>query len=331
MQHILAIDAGGTHTRAVRADAAGHCLGYGVSGPGNPISAGTEGALASFTEAALQASGGGNVPPFARIVFAMAGHGAGLPLERISASLAAVGIHGPVSVESDLLAMFCSGTPSPDGYALAAGTGSVAARIVGHRLDRVADGTGWLLGDAGSGFWIGRRIARAAVADLDGLGPATALTDLLLAELGLGRTGGRATGRPRELLQLIEALYALRPVQLSRFAPLAFASRADAVAASILRDAAAELAASLRAVREEGVTGPLTIGGSVLSALLDTGALNAEALGAGGAGGGDGGSPIRVRDGAVGAVVLALVRGGVPVDQGVFDRIVADVERLRAP
>ena len=31
-------------------------------------------------------------------------------------------------LDHDLLALFCSGTPSPDGYALIAGTGTVAAR-----------------------------------------------------------------------------------------------------------------------------------------------------------------------------------------------------------
>ena len=51
---------------------------------------------------------------------------------------------------------------------LIAGTAFVAARIRGGQLDRVVGGKGWLLGDAGGGFWIGHAVARAVVASLDG-------------------------------------------------------------------------------------------------------------------------------------------------------------------
>ena len=61
----------------------------------------------------------------------------------------------------------------------------MAARIRGGRLDRVVGGKGWLLGDAGGGFWIGHAVARAVVASLDGQGPDTALTDLVLEALGI--------------------------------------------------------------------------------------------------------------------------------------------------
>ncbi len=56
----------------------------------------------------------------------------------------------------------------------------MAARIREGRLDRVAGGRGWLLGDAGGGFWIGHAVARAVVASLDGQGQGTALTGLVL-------------------------------------------------------------------------------------------------------------------------------------------------------
>ena len=78
-------------------------------------------------------------------------------------------------VESDLLAMFCAGSSDLDGHALVAGTGSAAIRVRGGEVEGVSDGSGWLLGDEGSGFWIGHHIVRAAVADLDGRGPWTGL------------------------------------------------------------------------------------------------------------------------------------------------------------
>ena len=47
---LVAVDAGGTSTRAVVLDPTGHCLGYAVAGSGNPIAVGSEAAAASVAE-----------------------------------------------------------------------------------------------------------------------------------------------------------------------------------------------------------------------------------------------------------------------------------------
>lgn len=44
------------------------------------------------------------------------------------------------------------------GVVLIAGTGSVAAKIKNGNVEKIKGGFGWLLGDEGSGFWIGRKI-----------------------------------------------------------------------------------------------------------------------------------------------------------------------------
>lgn len=333
MQEILAIDAGGTGTRAVIADGDGHCHGFGVAGAGNPISAGFDGALDAYYAAARMALGSRRHPdtaqPYSAILIAMAGKSARLPVQRIAERLETLGMRGPIVLESDLLAMFCSGTPSPNGYALAAGTGAVAARVRDHRLETVCGGTGWLVGDAGSGYWIGHQVARAVVAALDGLGPQTALTAGLLSALNLtpGTDEERVEGRPIVLLRLIEALYELRPVELSRFAPLAFQASGDQVASAILAAAASDLVAMLDAVQSTEVSGPLVLGGSVLRSgmLGETGPLTPVLTARSDA------TDIRqVGDGTVGAAVLALLKAGIRVNQTIFDRIEADVTRLRA-
>src|SRR5699024_362887 len=84
------------------------------------------------------------------------------------------GYGAAVNVRSDLLAAYCSGAVELSGYALVAGTGAAAVRIEAGEIVAVADGMGWLLGDDGSGFQIGRDVARAVVADLDRRGPGTA-------------------------------------------------------------------------------------------------------------------------------------------------------------
>jgi glucosamine kinase len=60
------------------------------------------------------------------------------------------------------------------GAVVAAGTGVVTLAVGAERVARV-DGWGYLMGDAGSGFWIGREALDSAMRAFDGRGPATAL------------------------------------------------------------------------------------------------------------------------------------------------------------
>lgn len=60
------------------------------------------------------------------------------------------------------------------GAVVAAGTGVVTLAVGAERVARV-DGWGYLLGDAGSGHWIGREALDAVMREFDGRGPATAL------------------------------------------------------------------------------------------------------------------------------------------------------------
>jgi len=328
MQKILAIDAGGTSTRAVIVDLSGRCLGYGLAGGGNPVSAGIDSAidsLATATEQAIETAAEGPVS-FSSALMAMAGASAATSVAQISERFKKLGLTGELVIESDLLGTFFSGTFHPQGYALVAGTGAVAARIRDGQLDAVADGMGWLLGDTGSGYWIGHQVARAVVAALDGRAPVTGLTGLLLASLQLEETPERVDGRPLVLQPLIRLLYSLQPIELSRFAPLAFQAQDDHVARGILAAAASALAGTLAAVRDPVVDGPVVLGGSVLSSGMLTGATPLAASLKAALGNAE---LIPVRDGVVGAAVLGLLRAGVPVDREVFCRIGQSVTPLR--
>jgi N-acetylglucosamine kinase-like BadF-type ATPase len=63
------------------------------------------------------------------------------------------------------------------GVVTTAGTGVVCLGISADGSAHQADGHGYLLGDSGSGFAVGRAALRAVMAERDGSGPATALTD----------------------------------------------------------------------------------------------------------------------------------------------------------
>ena len=321
---LLALDAGGTSTRAVSIDATGRALGYGRAGSGNPTSAGLAGAAEAVVAAAGQALAGAAdraVP----VTIAMAGQQLPAYLELLQTRLAELGC-GPVSLQPDLLGVFHSGTPLLDGYALISGTGTVAARVVDGRLERVAGGNGWLLGDAGSGYWIGHQVARAVIAALDDQGPPTALAPLVLAAVGLSAGPEVLGGRPRVVRELVTMLYTWRPVQLASFAPLAFQVPADTVAREILVAAAAALAELLAAVRVPDVPGPVVVGGSVimhgwLDAPPDLRSLvlpGVDAL-------------LPVPDGLTGAAVLALRLAGLPVDERLFAHLQTEVTGIRTP
>ena len=321
----LAVDAGGTSTRAVVLDASGRAYGYGRTSGGNPTAAGISPAVNAIGLAAEQAlaSSTGSGRPAAALI-AMAGEKTPAFKEQVLGRLAALGLE-QVLLDHDLLGIFHSGTAARDGYALIAGTGTVAARIRGDRLERVVGGRGWLLGDVGGGFWIGHAVARAVVVALDGQGPETALTRLVLEALGIEVQTGTIAGRSEALRQLVSAVYARPPISLAELAPLAFEAHEDRVARQILVGASSALADLLSAVRAPDLAGPVVVGGSVIvrGMLTAPPGLRSELIPPAG------GDPVvPVSDGLVGAAVLVLRHAGGHVDEALFRTIQAEVRRV---
>lgn len=88
-----------------------------------------------------------------------------------------------VLVAHDSITSYLGALGVHDGAVVAAGTGAVTLAVGPAEVRRV-DGWGYLLGDLGAGFWIGREGLAAVLRAFDGRGPATALTDDVLAEFG---------------------------------------------------------------------------------------------------------------------------------------------------
>ncbi|SEE15033.1 N-acetylglucosamine kinase [Ruania alba] len=314
----LGIDAGGTSTRAAVVRADGTCVGVGRAGSGNPISAGPDHAAAQVllaTRHALEDAGIGADRMVGGIA-AMAGSRVARHADWLNDPLHEAGIGISLTLEPDLLAAFLSATPQPDGYAVVAGTGAVAVRVRGFELEAVTDGLGWLLGDAGSGFWIGHQAIRHALAALDGRAPASTLTDALLESLELDpEAPAEVEGRPGAIQHAVDLLYTWRPVELARLAPLAFtaAQAGDPAAVEIVDEAGRALRAALTSMLVPEVSGPLVFGGSVLTQQPAVASAVAAAV--------PGQEPLLTSDGLVGAAVLALRRGGVTVSEATFDRL----------
>lgn len=319
MRTVLGIDAGGTSTRCVWLDETGRCLGFGRSGPGNPISAGGDAALLSLSSAVGEAlaSGAAAASPVL-IQITMAGGRAAEP--GFAAELPRrVGLRADVHFAPDLLSAYLSGRAASPGYLLLAGTGAVAGRVEAGALAHISDGLGWLIGDEGSGFWLGREAVIAVARAVEGRGPGTRLTDGVFAELGLDVMDhlGRSAGST----ELLDAVYSgRRPVELARFAPAVLRADDDPVAADILDRAANALLATWRSVLSPSADGPTVLAGGVLSQasrLRDR--VQAEV-----------GDSVVVTDGLAGAGLLAMRALGVEADEAERERIVASLAALRA-
>ncbi|MBF4568812.1 N-acetylglucosamine kinase [Plantibacter sp. VKM Ac-2880] len=334
MKTTLAVDAGGTSSRAALVDASARRLGSGRAGGGNPTSSGVDAAATQIALAARAAldqagntPGGPAVAAGSPVVITQAGLVSDAYRRALDAHLRPLGL-GPVVIEPDLLGMYGSGSASPDGIVLVAGTGSVAGRIRDRRVVREVGGAGWLLGDGGSGFWIARRVVRAVAADLDDIGPRTALTPLLCQMIGTTpeTTSDQAHRRRSSALDaLIRSVNDGPPIAIARLAPLAFLAIDDEVALAIL-DAAVDRLALL----VERVTGldsddrdaTLVVGGSVLvNGLLPAVCSARERLSAAAAGA----RLVPVADGLVGAAALGLRMLGEDVDDATLGRLRRDL------
>jgi N-acetylglucosamine kinase-like BadF-type ATPase len=320
---LLAIDVGGSTSRAYLVDDTGICLGHGRNRGGNPASNTPEQAASAIIAAVEAAVADAGSRPFeiALALIALAGPQAHVALARLETAFRAAGLVGPIVFAGDVQAMFSSVTPMADGYCVIAGTGAGAVRIRGGDVERVVDLAGWLLGDLGSGYWLGLHAARAAVADLEGRGDSTALTPAVLDALGIAWTDDSILGRPGPLRLLIDAVYAMRPIELARFAPLVIAHRDDAVAARLIAQAEDYLVAHFGLAFDAQMPGPIVLGGGVIPHLTGV------APGIAGIVRRAGHDPdIRpATDGSVGAAVLAMRAVGLAVDEAMVATIAASI------
>src|SRR5205085_2564078 len=191
----LGIDGGGTHTVALLAGYGGAILGRGAAGPSNRQAGGAGRALAALDEAvrAAFAAAGRTRGPVASACLGLAGADRPEDQAVIREWAERVRLAGQVEVTSDAAILLAAGTPEGWGLVLIAGTGSIAfGRAADGRRAR-AGGWGHLLGDEGSAYALVMAALQAVARAADGRGPATGLTERLLARLGVSQPQGLIT------------------------------------------------------------------------------------------------------------------------------------------
>lgn len=309
----IAVDAGGSTTRALVVAADGQCGPIVRSGPGNPIS-GAQQAATNIADACAAAMSASQQQP--DLVVATVAGILSKDFPELTHVLTERDLPTRLVLVSDLLGAYFSGTAAPDGSVMIVGTGAVAAKVSGGRLSAVRDGLGWLLGDSGSGFWIGQRVARAVAAALDGRGPETSLTPRVL-EL-LVDVPRRSGARQSDVAALLTWSHARRPVELAQLAILA-AEEADSdpISQTICSEAASHALRTLGSL-PGSAAGPVVIGGGVLHPGSPVGRDVLEALG---------GRAKPVSDGVAGAALMAIKELGGSADDNALQRITTAISR----
>lgn len=194
---LLAVDGGGTKTRAVLVEADGTILGEGNAGASNYHVVGVEGAkkalveaiLAAFKDAGMETSYTVNVE---KAVFALAGidttHDEREVEEVVGQVIEALSIEmGTLQVENDCLSALLGVTQNKAGILLIAGTGSIVFAHDGNNRIVRSGGWGHRVGDEGGGYWIGKQAISSVLKMYDGRGEETLLSKLILEEFKFNR------------------------------------------------------------------------------------------------------------------------------------------------
>jgi N-acetylglucosamine kinase-like BadF-type ATPase len=182
--HVLGIDAGGTKTVCLLADERGKILAEG-RGPGaNLHSAGELEVEKVLHEVMEDAIGDRDITP-AAICLGIAGVDREDEARTVRAIMRRIGHKSRVLVVNDALIALVAGARDAPGIVIIAGTGSIVyGRNASGQAAR-AGGWGHMVGDEGSGYWIGREAVAAVMRAADGRGPATRLSDDILAHFSV--------------------------------------------------------------------------------------------------------------------------------------------------
>jgi len=244
--YFLGLDGGGTRTRAALIDENRREIARAVSGPSNYHSVGQATAQASLSKAIHQALAiaGITLADVQAIGLGLAGVARPYDYQVLHDILAGIASFPYIAITHDAEAALAGGVGfradavRPHGVVLIAGTGAIAYGVNARGQSRRADGWGYLLGDDGSAYWIGREGLRAVARACDGRGRPTALQDLLFADLQLS-----------DCSTLVSRVYAkdFDVPHVAAVAPLVeqAAHKGDTVASQILQQAGRQLGCTL--------------------------------------------------------------------------------------
>lgn len=266
---LLAVDAGGTKTAAWLVDLSrpddDRIIGRGRASAGNPLSVGFSDAAKAIREAiTLTCGDAGHMHGCAsRAILSIAGAANEGIREKFIDWARSSGVAKRVAIVSDVLPVLAAGSTNCCGVALISGTGSVAFGRADDGRTHLRGGWGYLLGDEGSGYAIGRAALQHTLHSLEISTTHRPLVDAVLSAIGVNK-----------VLELTRAIYGSpHPrVAIAAVAPhvITLADDGNTDAQSIIDFAAEDLAKLVARTAQaiEPIDPPLELaaaGGALLS------------------------------------------------------------------
>jgi N-acetylglucosamine kinase-like BadF-type ATPase len=248
---VMGVDGGATKTLAAVLDMDTNDIHLGHAGPSNQDAVGATAAVRALLEAADDAIAGAGISPerLAAAVLAIAGTDTNAIERNVRAARTEEWM-----VVNDVVAAWATATGTGPGIAVIAGTGSNVFGVGPDDTPWRAGGWGHLLGDEGSGYWLGIQSIKAALSDREASGPETALSERAPAFFGL-----------ESVEQLAQYVYS-KPLTKGDIAALAaetarLAAAGDAVARELFARGARELSRQIVAViTQTGLQGSFPVG-----------------------------------------------------------------------
>lgn len=261
---VMGVDGGGSHARVALTESDLVVLGQGESGGVNPNVQTPQLAEAHLREAMQQALTAAQIAPeqVSAVCLGIAGTSALADsanwLRRVVTDVLP---RARVIVSSDAEIALVGAFGAPQGVIVIAGTGSVAYGINHQGQHARAGGYGYLLGDEGSGYWLGKEALAAIARAYYEQATPTRLTERVLAQVGLTE--------PEQLVEWVYARDAPRNTTIAGLAPLILhcASEGDAVASEIVQRGALGLSLLVKNILQQlaDPSLPIAFSGSVLT------------------------------------------------------------------
>jgi len=182
--YVIGIDGGGTKTVGALSTLEGKILREIEIGSTNPNKIGFEKTIFNLRELISKISKN------KKIKIAYLGLAGGLEREKEKREKIKKALQRffdfPIFVDGDQKIAFRAGADERDGIVVIAGTGAIAMGWRGKR-EAISGGWDWLIGDQGSGFWVGKRVLEEIGKSLDGRRKDFKLKKFVLKKLKIKR------------------------------------------------------------------------------------------------------------------------------------------------
>lgn len=267
--YIVGVDGGGTKTSIALADLQGKILKRVKTGPSNPRNIGIEKSVFNLAQGIKKVIKNIKKEKIISVFIALPAIEEEYKLKKkeIKTKLSSILkiSRNKISIASDQIVAFKSGTDKKNGIVLIAGTGCVAH---GWKNRKQAKISGWgYLGDEGSAFWTGQKTYQAILKDLGGRGARTLITKLVFRKWKI-----------KNKESFVKKIYSnpTKSIPLLTIFTDEAARKKDKIACDILKQAGQELALAVNTVIKklnfQKQCFPLVLVGSMFKSkiLLDT-------------------------------------------------------------